>query len=46
MIDISLEDQQKIVNEIKVELEKQEEIKIQIEAERDKIDALIKKEIN
>lgn len=43
---IPLSDQQKIVNEIKTELKKQEEIKKQIEEERNKIDEILKKEIN
>jgi len=38
---ISLEDQQKIVDEIKAELDKQEEIKSRIESERNKIDEII-----
>lgn len=42
MIDISLKDQQKIVDEIKAELDKQEEIKSKIENERNKIDEIIK----
>ncbi len=45
MIDISLKEQQKIVDEIKVELDKQEGIKKQIETERNKIDKIIEKAI-
>jgi len=45
MIDISLKAQQKIVDEIKAELDKQEEIKIKIESERNKIDDIIEKAI-
>ena len=45
MIDISLKDQQKIVDEIKAELDKQEEIKSKIESERNKIDEIIEKAI-
>ncbi|MFC1802124.1 restriction endonuclease subunit S, partial [Patescibacteria group bacterium] len=41
MIDISLLEQQKIVKKIKTELDKQEEIKNQIEEERNKIDQII-----
>jgi restriction endonuclease S subunit len=37
--------QQKIVDEIKAELDKQEEIKKQIEEERNKIDEIIEKAI-
>lgn len=43
--DISLEEQQKIVDEIKEELDKQEEIKQQIATERAKIDAIIEKAV-
>lgn len=43
--DISLPDQQKIVNEIKLELDKQEKIKKDIEKERIKIDELIEESI-
>ena len=46
MIDISLEAQQKIVLEIKTELDKQEEMRKKIEAERNKIDEIIEKAIN
>lgn len=42
---IPLSHQQKIVDEIKAELDKQEEIKKQIENERNKIDEIIKKSI-
>lgn len=45
MIDISLKDQQKIVDEIKAELDKQEKIKGKIESERNKIDEIIEKAI-
>lgn len=45
MIDISLKTQQKIVDEIKSELDKQEEIKNKIECERNKIDEIIEKAI-
>ena len=45
MIDISLKDQQKIVNEIKMELDKQEKMKQKIEAKRAKIDEIIEKAI-
>jgi restriction endonuclease S subunit len=45
IIDISLKDQQKIVDEIKAQLDKQEEIKQKIEAERRKIDEIIEKAI-
>ncbi len=45
MIDITLKDQQKIVDEIKMELDKQEEIKKKIQAERNKIDEIIEKAI-
>ncbi len=45
MIDISLKDQQKIVDEIKAELDKQEEMKQKIESERAKIDEIIEKAI-
>lgn len=43
--DISLKDQQKIVDEIKAELDKQEEMKKKIETERTKIDEIIEKAI-
>ena len=43
MIDISLKDQQKIVDEIKAELDKQEEMKQKIEAKRNKIGEIIEK---
>ena len=43
MIDIFLDEQQKIVNEIKTELDKQEEMKKKIETERNKIDEIIEK---
>ncbi len=46
MIDISLKEQQRIVNEIKAELDKQEEIKQKIETERNKIDVIIERAIN
>lgn len=42
---ISLKEQQKIVDEIKAELNKQEEIKKKIENERNKIDEIIEKAI-
>lgn len=45
MIDISLKDQQKIVDEIKAELDKQEEMKQKIDTERAKIDEIIEKAI-
>lgn len=45
MIDVPLEEQQKIVDEIKAELDKQEEIKKKIEAERNRIDEIIEKAI-
>ncbi|MDP3052996.1 MAG: hypothetical protein Q8N22_03575 [bacterium] len=43
--DISLEHQQKIVDEIKAELDKQEEMNQKIDAERAKIDEIIEKAI-
>lgn len=42
---ISLEEQQKIVDEIKAELDKQEEIRKLIEIERNKIDEIVEKAI-
>lgn len=45
LIDIPLPDQQKIVDEIKLELDKQELIKKDIEKERNKIDELIEKSL-
>ena len=45
MIDIDLKAQQKIVDEIKAELDKQEEIKQKVETERNKIDEIIEKAI-
>ena len=45
MIDIDLKKQQKIVDEIKKELDNQEEIKRQIETERNKIDEIIENAI-
>jgi len=45
MIDISLEKQQKIVDEIKEELDKQKEMKQKIESERSKIDEIIENAI-
>lgn len=45
MIDIPLKAQQKIVDEIKAELDKQEEVRNKIEAERNKIDKIIEKVI-
>lgn len=45
MIDISLKDQQKIVDEIKTELDSQKEMNQKIEAERSKIDEIIGKAI-
>jgi type I restriction enzyme, S subunit len=46
LVDIPPKDQQKIVYEIKTELDKQEEIKQKIEAERNKIDEIIEGAIN
>ena len=46
MLDLSLERQQKIVDEIKQELDEQEKIKLEIEKERKKIDEIIEKTIN
>jgi len=43
---ISLKGQQKIVDEIKVELDKQEDIKNKIQSERNKIDEIIERVIN
>ncbi len=43
--DISLKNQEKIVDEIKEELDKQKEVKEKIEIERNKIDEIIKKSI-
>lgn len=45
MIDISLRDQQRIVDEIKMEIDKQEEIKQKVEDQRNKIDEIIEKAI-
>lgn len=45
MIDISLKSQQKIVDEIKAELDKQEKMKQKIESERAKIDEIIEKAV-
>lgn len=45
ILDISLKDQQKIVDEIKAELDKQEEMKQKIGAEKAKIDEIIGKAI-
>ena len=45
IIDISLKDQQKIVDEIKAELDRQEEMNRKIETERNKIDEIIKKAV-
>ncbi|MFH1745224.1 MAG: hypothetical protein ABH881_03610 [bacterium] len=45
MISISLKDQQKIVDEIKEKLDRQEEMKKEIDAERAKIDEIIEKAI-
>ncbi|MFA5831284.1 MAG: hypothetical protein WC878_05640 [Candidatus Paceibacterota bacterium] len=45
MIDISLQRQQKIVDEIKMELDKQEEIKKKVDSERAKIDEIIEKAV-
>jgi restriction endonuclease S subunit len=42
---ITLKDQQKIVDEIKIELDKQEEINKKIQTERNKIDEIIEKAI-
>ena len=44
--DIRSKDQQKIVDEIKAELDQQEEIKKTIESERNKIDGIIEKAIH
>lgn len=46
MIDISLKIQQKIVDEIKEELDKQEMMKQKIESERNKIDEIIEKAVS
>lgn len=46
IIDISLTRQQKIVDEIKLELDLQEQIKKHIEAERQKIDVIIEQSIS
>lgn len=46
MIDISLSAQQKIVDGIKTEIDKQEEINKKIQTERNKIDEIIKKAIS
>jgi len=43
--DISLKSQQKIVDEIKTELDKQEEMKKKIETQRNKIDEIIENAI-
>lgn len=43
---ISLKSQQRIVDEVKTKLDKQKEIKIKIKNERDKIDNIVKKELN
>ena len=43
--DISLKAQQKIVDEIKAELDKQEEVNKKIQTERNKIDEIIEKAI-
>jgi len=45
MIDISLREQQKIVDEIKAELDKQKKIKQKMKTERNKIEEIIKKVI-
>jgi len=45
MIDISLKDQQKIVDEIKTELDAQEDMNREIEVERNKIDEIIESAI-
>ena len=45
LIDIPLKAQQKIVNKIKEELDKQEEIKSKIESERKKIDKIIEESV-
>jgi hypothetical protein len=45
ILDISLEAQQEIVSEIKTGLDKQEEMKKEIEAERNKIDEIIEQAI-
>ncbi len=45
MINIDLKNQQKIVDEIKAELDKQEEIKQKIKTERNKIDVIIESAI-
>jgi len=46
LIDIPPKDQQKIVDEIKAKLDRQEEIKRKIEVEQNKIDGIIKGAIN
>jgi len=46
MIDISLKEQQRIVDEIKAELDKQEEMKKKIDTERNKIDEIIEKSLS
>lgn len=45
MVDISLEKQQKIVDEIKLELDRQEEMNKKIETERKKVDEIIEKAV-
>lgn len=45
LLDISKEEQHRIVDEIKIELDAQEKIKIEIEKERNKIDAIIENAI-
>ena len=45
MIDISPKSQQKIVDEIKTELDKQKEMKKKIETQRNKIDEIIEKAV-
>lgn len=45
LIDISLKEQQRIVDEIKIELDKQKEYELKIANERDKIDEIIEKAV-
>ena len=45
MLDLSLQNQQKIVDEIKAELDKQESMRQKIKIERNKIDEIIEKTI-
>ena len=46
LLDISLDEQQRIVDKIKTEINAQEKIKLDIEAERREIDKIIEKAIN